>query len=215
MRVLERARRGVGILLGVAVALLAVLSLQNRVLRIDVTGSGAYLRPQILSILDGRGVGYFSAMPSPNEVAAEILSLPRVHFCSVKGEGGILTVDVEVGDETQKADPTPLFAPAAGTVEALTVLRGTPLVSVGDSVEAGQEVVGSYMLFGEEKQNCIVVARVKVSFPVAKEYATGEEQARLQALLDFGELTELHTTKTANGWLVEGTGHAEGARNFG
>lgn len=215
MRIFEKARRAVGLWIGAAVALSALFFLQSRVLKIEVTGSGAYLEPQIRAVLSGQGVGYFSAMPQPNDVIPDILSLPRVHFCSVKGEGGILTVDVEVGDEAERAGADPLLSPAAGTVEELIVLRGTPLVNVGDSVEAGQEIVANYVLHGEARENVIPVARVRVAFPVSREYKTDEEGARLQALLDFGEITGLHTTKTAEGWLVEGTGHAEGVRNFG
>ncbi len=215
MRAVESARRAVGLLLGAALALACVLFVQSRVLKIEVTGSGAYLEPQIRAVLSGQGVGYFSAMPQPNEVIPEILSLPRVHFCSVKGEGGILTVNVEVGDERETLRAEPLLSPAAGQVEELIVLRGTPLVSVGDSVEIGQELVGAYALHGEKQEDCIVVALVKVAFPVSREYMLDEEGARLQALLDFGEISEIHTTKTAQGWLVEGTGHAEASKNFG
>ncbi len=215
MRAAESARRAVGLLIGAVLALACVLFVQSRVLKIEVTGSGAYLEPQIRAVLSGQGVGYFSAMPQPNEVIPEILSLPRVHFCSVKGKGGILTVNVEVGDERETLRAEPLLSPAAGQVEELVVLRGTPLVSVGDSVEFGQELVGAYALHGEKKEDCIVVALVKVAFPVSREYMLDEEGARLQALLDFGEISEIHTTKTAQGWLVEGTGHAEASKNFG
>ncbi len=215
MRILEKCLRASGLFIGAAIALGAVLFSQTRVLKIDVTGSGAYLEPEIRAVLSEKGVGFFSGMPSPNSIVPEILSLPRVHFCSVKGEGGILTVNVEVGDETEPVRRQPLCSPADGVVEELIVLRGTPLVQVGDSVAAGQEVVASYALHGEEKADCIVVARVRVAFPVSREYALGEEQARLQALLDFGEIADLRTEKTEGGWRVEGTGHADGEMNFG
>ena len=215
MRVLEKCTRAAGLLLGAVLAVLAVLALQGRVLKIEVTGSGAYLEPEIRAILEDSGVGYLSPIPKDSAVIPKILSLPCVHFCSVKGEGGILTVDVEVGDEAQPLKETPLLSPAAGIVEELVVLRGTPLVSVGDSVDMGQEIVGNYFFHGEEKRNCLVVARVKICFPVSREYPLEEEQARAQAFLDYGEITELHTTKTAQGWLVEGTCHAEGSMNFG
>ena len=192
-----------------------VLFLQGRVLRIEVTGSGAYLEPEIRAVLSEKDVGYFSPMPAPNAVVPDILSLPRVHFCSVKGENGVLTVRVEVGDETSPLAAQSLLSPAAGKVEELTVLRGTPLVQVGDSVERGQEIVANYALRGEEREKCIVVARVRIAFSVSREYELDEERARAQAMLDFGELSDLHMTKTAAGWRVEGTGHAEGTMNFG
>ncbi len=215
MRILQRAVRAVGLLFGGIVAALSVLFLQGRVLRIQVTGSGAYLEPQIVALLGEHGVGFLSPMPAGNELIPAVLSLPRVHFVSFKGESGVLTVDVEVGEETEPLAFEPLLAPIAGTVEELVVFGGTPLVEVGGSVEKGQKLVAPYVLLGEEERPSLVIARVVVRFPVAREYALSEEGARLQALLDFGEISELHTTRTAQGWLVEGTGHAEAVKNFG
>ena len=215
MRLIERASRAVGLFLGSAAAILIVLFMQGRVLKIEVTGSGAYLEPEIRAALFEKGIGYFSAMPDGNTLIPDVLSLPRVHFVSVKGENGVLTVDVEVSDETQPLSRQPLFSPAGGKVEELTVLRGTAVVEIGQNVETGQEIVAPYALHGEEKRDCLVIARVKIAFPVQREYSLSEERARLQAFLDFGEIADLTMTETEGGWRVEGTGHAEGSVNFG
>lgn len=215
MRALEKAFRAAGLFVGAAIALLAVSFLQGRVLRIEVTGSGAYLEPEIRAVLSEKGVKYFSAMPDKNTLVPDVLSLPRVHFVSVQGQNGVLTIDVEVSDETEPLSMESLLSPASGTVEELIVLRGTPLVEIGQTVDMGQEIAAPYAVHGEEKAECLVIARVIISFPVSREYQLSEEQASLQALLDFGEIADLHTTKTADGWRVEGTGHAEGAINFG
>lgn len=215
LRVLETARRAVGLLAGTAVALGAVLFLQSRVLRIDVTGSGAYLEPEIRAVLREEGIGYFSEISAAQALVPKLLTLPRVDFCTVKGEGGILTVHVEVSDPRVPLAEEPLLSPADGIVEELVVLRGTPAVQVGDSVVRGQRIVENFVLRGEEKVLCLVVARVRVAFPVSAEYPLDEERAKLQACLEFGELTDMQTTKTADGWRVEGTGHAEGILNFG
>ena len=215
MRVLEGAKKSLGLFLGAAIALISVLFLQGRVLRIEVTGSGSYLEPEIRAVLFEKGIGYFSAMPDGNSLIPDVLSLPRVHFVSVKGENGILTVDVEVSDETQPLSSLPLLSPAGGKVEELTVLRGTAVVEIGQTVELGQEIVAPYALHGEERRECLVIARVKIAFPVLREYPLSEEQARLQAFLDFGEITDLTMTEQEGVWRVEGTGHAEGSVNFG
>ncbi len=215
MRVFEETFRAAGLFIGTALALLFVFFLQGRVLRIEVTGSGSYLEPEVRAALSERGVGYFSPMPDKNALIPAVLSLPRVHFVSVEGQNGILTVRVEVSDELSPLTPSPLCAPAGGTVEELVVLRGTPLAAVGQTVEEGQELVAPYALHGEEKAECLVIARVKVSFPISREYRLSEERALLQAFLEFGEIADVHTTRTADGWRVEGTGHAEGSINFG
>ena len=197
MKLLTSCLRAAGLFAGTLVVLCGILFLQGRVLRVSVTGSGAYLEPEIRAILAEEGVGLFSDMPEGSAVAARILALPRVHFCTVKGEGGVLTVCVEVGEELSPLKREPLLSPASGVVEELVVLRGTPLVKLGDSVERGQTLVG------------------RIAFPVSAEYELGEEAAKLQAELDFGQIEGIHTAKTEKGWRVEGTGHAEASLNFG
>lgn len=216
LRIREMCMRSVGLFIGAAIALSMLAVMQSRVLRIDVEGSGSYLSAQVKEILSEEGISLLTPMPRESALAsARILGLPRVHFCAIKGRGGVLTVQVEVSDETSPLASVPLRAPATGVIEELVVLRGTPLFSVGDSVKQGEEIVGGYTILGEEVKGSIVIARVRVCFPVSKEYDTSEEEAPLQAMLDFGEITDIHIRKTAGGWLVEGTGHAEGELNFG
>lgn len=215
-RLREALLRGIGLVAGTAVALPAVLFVQGRVLKIDVTGSGAYLRAEVGDILSEGGVHLFSPFPEePNSLTARILSLPRVSFCSIAAEGGVLTVCVEVGEEGDRPESLPLLAPEAGEVEELLVLRGTALVSVGDEVGRGDPVVEGFAVYGEERREVTVIARVRVRFAVRKKYETDEASARAQAALDFGETGDLRFTETEGGILAEGYGHAEAAMNFG
>ena len=205
-----------GLLAGAALFLVCILLAQTRVLDVRVTGSGAYLKPQVERILSENGVGRFSAYPKETGgVSAAVLALPRVSFCSFRMSGGILTVNVEVSDDNAAINSAPLLAPVSGTVQELVVVRGTALVSVGDPVEEGAPVVGDYALFGEETRPVIVIARVVVAYPIAREYALSEEGALSQAFLDFGEISDLHTTKTESGWLIEGVAYASAAVNLG
>lgn len=208
--------RSVGLFVGAALALFSVCFLQGRILKINVEGSGAYLAPEVRAILSEEGIGYFSAPPrDTSHVSARILSLPRVDFCSLRLEGGVYVVNVEVDDDISALECVPLCAPATGVVEELVVIRGTPLVQIGDEVQHGLEIVGCYTVYGEKNIPCAVIARVRVAFPVSREYALTEEGAKAQALLDFGEITDVTTRQTATGWLIEGTGHAEKALNLG
>ena len=208
--------RRAGFVAGAALFLIAILLAETRVLSVRVTGSGAYLKPQVERILSENGVGRFSAFPEETgAVSAAVLALPRVSFCSLKMSGGILTVNVEVSDDDTPISSAPLLAPVSGTVRELVVVRGTPLVSVGDGVEEGTPLVGDYALFGEETRSVIVIAKAVIAYPIAREYALSEEAARAQALLDFGEIGDLHTTKTENGWLLEGVAYATAAVNLG
>ena len=205
-----------GLLAGAAIFLLSVGLVQTRVLRVEVKGSGAYLAREVREILSGSGVKFFST--APKELAplrAEILSLPRVSFCSIGKSGGVLTVTVEVSDENATLSSKPLLAPAGGVVEELIVVRGTALVAVGDEVKEGDPVVKNTALLGETEREVIVIARVTVSYPFAREYSLSEEGARAQAQLDFGEDAEIHTTKSGENWLVTGVAYARAAVNLG
>ncbi len=218
-RGLERVKRecvkSVGLIVGAALFLISVCVLQTRVLRIEIVGSGAYYEREVHEILSRNSAGLFSKKPKEGAVTSEILSLPRVSFCSLALSGGVLTVTVEVSDEQAVIESSPLLSPQSGKVEELVVVRGTALVAVGDEVNGGDVLVNNTAPVGESgARTVIVIARVKIAYSVAKEYSLSENEAVAQAYLDFGEITDLKTTQTETGFLVEGNAHAEAALNL-
>lgn len=211
----QNCLKSAGLLAGAAVFLAGVCFVQSRVLKIEVVGSGAYYAQEVNEILSRNGAGMFSSAPEEGAVTAEILALPRVSFCSVKLSGGVLTVTVEVSDENAVLAGQPLLSPAEGTVEELVVVRGTPWVNVGDRVRQGDILVDNHAPVGVDgSRPVIVIARVKVSFAVEKEYALGEAEALAQAYLDYGEITNAKTTQTENGILVQGIAVSEASVNL-
>lgn len=218
-KIAERIVKSAGLFAGILLFFLSVLFFQARVLDIRVVGSGAYYKDEILRILSENGVKKFSSLPEDcAPITARIIALPRVNFCTVGKNGGIVTVTVEVTDDEATLQSEPLLSPATGVVEELVVVRGTPLVQVGDSVSEGAEVVKNEIYFGEEKEESskvIVIARVVVAVPFAKEYAGTEENALLSAALEFGQTRDLHTTKTGEGFLVEGVALKAKSLNLG
>lgn len=214
----EKLVRFAGLFAGILLFFLSVLSFEARVLDIRVVGSGAYYENEIIRILKENGVKKFSALPEDcAPITARVLSLPRVSFCTVGKDGGIVTVTVEVTDDEATLFSEPLLSPAGGVVEELVVVRGTPSVQIGDSVREGDEIVKNETLFGEDNapSKVIVIARVVVAFPFAKQYAGSEENALLSAALEFGDTRDLHTTKTGEGWLVEGVALKARSLNLG
>ncbi len=197
-----------GLIAGGALFFAAVCFFGTRVLRVEISGSGAYYEREVRAILKEAGVDRFSAYPSDTgALTAQILALPRVEFCAFRMEGGVLTVEIRAGEETERLTPAPLRVPSDGTVEEIVAVRGTPLVKEGDAVRAGQIAVGDYALFGETKQRVAVIAKVVVRAPVSREYAAGREEAIAQALLDFGELSELEAVATQRGFMIKGIAH--------
>ncbi len=205
----------VGLLAGTLLFALCVCCFQSRVLRIEVVGSGAYYEREVLALLSEEGIKPLSAFPrSLPSLTAEILSFPGVGFCEMRFSGGVLTVEVEVGEDRSRPTPVPLLSPGSGRVEELTVLRGTPCVKVGDEVEKGQTVAEPFAYYGEEKRPVVVIALVRVSYPVSAEYPGTEEEARAQALLDFGEDSLLQFTAAEGGISVTGKAFVSASLNL-
>lgn len=214
----QKLTRYAGLLAGIVLFFAAVFFFESRVLDIRVVGSGAYYEDEIRRILSDNGIERFSALPEDcAPVTARIISLPRVSFCTVGKNGGIVTVTVEVTDDEPTLTSEPLLSPATGVVEELAVIRGTPRVQIGDAVGEGDEIVSNETAFGEEGKigNVIVIARVVVACPFAREYAGSEESALLNAALEFGNMRDIHTTQTGEGWLVEGVALIEKSLNLG
>ncbi len=211
----KKTRSALGLLIGAALFALTVAGAQTRVLAVEVVGSGAYYEPEVLQTLSRGGVKRFGGMPKNTALlTAELLSLPRVSYCEIRHSGGILTVEVEVSDESAQKSCVPLRAPASGRVEELIVVRGTPKVSVGDEVKAGEIVVDALALYGEETRAAIVIARVTIGYEVRAVFAGSEEQARAEAYLAYGEIEDLKSERTADGWLITGRAFAESALNL-
>ena len=175
-KLLARLQRCAGLLVGAAVFAGAVLFCQGRVLRIEVVGSGACYTSEVLALLAEDGTGFFSPAPEGGALTARILALPRVSFCSLHHEGGVLTVQVELSDDALPLSSEPLYAPADGVVYALTVVAGRALVAVGDSVRTGDVIA--------ENGARATIAGVTIAYAVDEIYAGSEDSARVQAYLD-------------------------------
>ncbi len=208
-RVRHAVIKHVGLIVGAALFVCAVAFFQNRIMKIDVVGSGAYYRAEVLSVLTESGATPLAPVPAEKAgITARILALPRVSFCSLSHEGGVLTVRVEVEDEALPLVYGAFAAPADGVVESLTVVQGIACAVVGDEVKKGD-------IIAEQNGEHAVIARVAVRYPVDREYEGSEDSARAQAYLDHGEIADIQTQKTERGWRVTGSALAIASRNLG
>ena len=94
-----------GLVAGAALfAALAVVS-NSFILKIEVSGSGKYLEPEVRRIVLDEGAGEFKPFSSLNVSVAtgRILALPQVTFCNIEKHGSVLTVDA-AGDGVKKGD---------------------------------------------------------------------------------------------------------------
>lgn len=116
------------------------------VLRIQVTGSGAYLENTVkgmaysLGLRENRPYSDCGAQLIPR-----VLGLPSVTFCSVCKRGSVVYIDVQAEEESAApAEGVPLTADVCGRLAKLVAVCGTPLVAEGDAVSPGDVLIGAY-----------------------------------------------------------------------
>lgn len=153
-----------GVLIGAVFFLAAAAFSQNFIFRIDVTGSGSYLRGEIISVVNSLGVksgAFYRGLDRPRALSA-IMALPDVTFCSIEKRGSVLVIDVQTdGQSGVVTDYRDLKSDSAGKVRAIVAVCGTPLVSEGDTVGAGDVLIGAYFLNAAgERENCLAVGYV-------------------------------------------------------
>ncbi len=178
-RWVETALRRPGILIGAALFLLVACVGNQRILRIEVTGSAARYREQALVILEETGleIGATFDAEAADAARAALLNLPCVVFASVDKSGCVLTVALEESAQAPApARADSLIAPRGGSIEELTVLRGTAQVREGERVEGGQTIVGGYFLTESgERRETPAIARCSLLCEFTAEYASETE----------------------------------------
>lgn len=205
------AKHRLGFLLGALCFCIASLYVNTLVLGVEFVGSRVYAR-EAVAVLEEYGVRTFVPYKSGNEdlVCSKLLALRGVEFCSVKKFGLYLRVEMHLNDEM----PVPIRAGAykaqhTGVITELTVLRGTPVKNVGDSVVNGEVLIADYFTtVSGEKVRVDAVGRACIAcvyesvIPVET-----EEEAFATAYLSAGieesdVLTETRVTPTKNGFAV-------------
>ena len=148
LRPLYLCYRRIGAAAGAVCFFLLCVCTSPVVLSVSYRGSAAYRREEFAATLAdcGVSVGAFVSEADLSFAEKELLSaFPALHFVSVQKRGFFVTVTAETSYFSPTAKKTDrLFSDRAGTVVSLKVLQGKAVVSVGESVKAGDLlVVGS------------------------------------------------------------------------
>ena len=201
---LSTARKRIGLVLGSVLCVALVMVSQSLVLAVDFVGSECYKR-DALQVLDEVGIRKFSPYKKGQEdmVCAKLLALDGVEFCALKKTGNRLAVEIRLSPfPTIKTEKGNMQAKHEGVVQAMTVLRGTPLKKVGDSVRKGETLVGDYFTTEDGGQVRVeIIARVCIACVWDGEIeAESEEEAFAKAYLALGltDLDTLQETKIEN-----------------
>lgn len=188
----------VGLLLGGLLGFILILASQPLVLSVEVVGETAYRR-EALEALNEVGIRRFSLYRKGSEdlVCAKLLAIKDVEFCSVKKTGNRVAVELRVSPFPSAVTETGnMQAKRSGTLAAMTVLRGTALKKVGETVQAGETLVEDRFTTEQGGQVRVeIIARVCIACVWESEIdAESEEEAFAHAYL-AAALTERDTLK--------------------
>lgn len=202
----------VGLIVGAALFVICACVANNFVLKIEVSGSGSYLEPEVRRIIADEGAGEFKSFSSFNKPAASgrILSLPQVTFCNISKRGSVLIVDVQVDSEYYGAAAgSNLVSDCAGVVRNIVAVCGTPAVKIGDRVEKGGVLIYAHTLSGEETIRCLAAGYAEIECARTAEYFATEEseeslkEAYASALIaEENILTRRHAVKPTEGGVI-------------
>lgn len=203
----------IGAAVGCGLFFATVIFSQFCVFKIQVVGSGDYLAPQVEAILASCGVRAGSVFPEKDfsEAEAKVMALPSVTFCSFSKRGFVVVADVECNEEDDRtANYSPLRSDVGGEVVKIISVCGTPLVSVGDKVGRGDELIGAYYVAEDGQENsclCVGYAVISVSASVLSRAESESDEALENAFAAtrlYGEDSEVlsYTVKTTSEGVI-------------
>ncbi len=209
MRAVRLLTARAGLFVGAAIFIAACVLSDAFIFKIEVSGSGSYLKPDVVEIVRSHGMTEVSVYSDKNRdsAVARILALPDITFCSISKSGGILNVDVHANsDSTHRAETGGLASDVCGKVKNIVALCGTPLVAGGDEVAPSTPLIGAYSLVNGQKVPCMAVGYADIECSAQTVYFADCESAEntrlaLASLKNFSEEIIFYdfVTKSSNG----------------
>ena len=208
---LEKAKDRVGLLLGGLLCFVLVNMAQPLVLSVEFIGTSVYKR-EALQTLEEVGIRQFAPYTKGKEdlVCAKLLALDGVEYCSVKKTGNRVAVEMRLSPfPSATTDKGNMQAKHSGEIVAMTVLRGSPLKKIGDTVRAGDTLVENCFFTEQGGQVRVeIIARARIACTYEEKIAAADEEsafatAYLQAGLTGKEILSARSvTKQDDGYLV-------------
>ena len=201
-----------GLVAGAAAFIIACVAANSFVLKIEVSGSGSYLEPEVRKIVYDEGAKEFKPFSAFNYSVAtgRILALPQVTFCNIEKRGSVLIVDVQVDEEHYATvNPKPLISDRNGVVRNIVAVCGTAAVEVGAGVKKGDTLIYAHTLAGEEEIPCLAAGFAEIECTGHAEYFAEAEndlslkEAYSSILIEQENiLTRTHTVSPTDGGVI-------------
>ena len=179
---------------------------------IDYTGSGSIISREISKTISDNGAsvyGRFSKINLSNLENEVLLSNKNLSFVSIKKQGNRLIVNSNLSSSEpiiQDKNTVGLYSNVTGVVEKINVLRGTPLVKVGDAINNGDILIGAYITDknGEKYDTYIVGSVYVIEEKTVFIKASNVDEKALNKILKILEFNETLEVVEKSGEVVEG-----------
>ncbi len=158
-----------GLVLGALVFLAVAVISNDFIFDFNYSGSGKIYSRQVSEYLEGRKIAKFTRFSSfsTERLEDEILAdNPNLTFVSVVKKGNTLDIYLTLksaGASAVSGRALELRASEDGVIESLKIYRGTPLVSVGDTVKAGDLLVEGYAMIKDQRVQTGVLAYITLT----------------------------------------------------
>ncbi len=208
-------KKRLGIVVGIAIFFAVVMVFSRVMLDVKYVGSGAVYATEIDRALEDGGVKRYSFFSSwdNKEIERKLFALGKFSFVSVSRKGMRLVVRTELTGTPPsilERGQTQMTAVEGGVVVSLKVLRGTPLVKVGDTVKRGDVVVSGAYTAGEEQKEGAVLATLVLSctaqvvcpLPSSEEEKDAAMIFAKHVVAEFGEITGCNAQEEGGEYVV-------------
>lgn len=202
-----KLRRRYAFLAGMAACIAVVAVMSRFVVKVEVSGNKKVPTSAILTQLRAQGVrpGAFGPSLDTRQIShAVILELPELSWMSVNLHGMVAEVLVREGDPRpelmEEDEPAHIAAKYPGIITRVEATRGQQMVEKGDTVVAGDTLIGSWVDFVEPEGSAIDLGGMTVR-------ATGRVWARtwhtLKAAIPLSGTEKVYTGREKTMWSLE------------
>ena len=171
------AVKNIGLIIGICLFICSVIYFNDYILKVDVGGN--YYESEIISVSKDYGVDKFLKFSKADIVGLKqkLLSLNKdISFISIEKRGNVLKINVVNGSNNENVlnqNVSDLLSPVKGVIDSVSVLRGTSLVEVGQTVDINTPLIGAYTIGKDDKIfPTYIVGRVVIKEEKVKFYKT-------------------------------------------
>lgn len=202
---LEKGVKNIGLIVGLALVLLAMPFFDNYIVKVDFIGDGAIYNEYLTEYLKEKGVKKFTKASALDfeQLQTEMLTENDfLSYASIYKRGARLKVEVSLKSKVQKVlddTKTELLSGANGVVTEVKVYRGAPMVMVGDIVSVGDVLVSGTVTVRDITVSSNVYASVTIktekTYEYLSEYDGFEDRAIAFAMAEHGQDAEYSVIK--------------------